>query len=640
MAFNLGYVLYGATCGIVPPCTATYCAFDGGITIPVTPEIEPTEKKKLKRSAKPKSEQPQNPENSTIETHPAQESAPPPNGASKPYDWDRTIEEDRHRAADDVIRRTPFPVPPAKTVTLDKFTEYWADLIKLPVSKYCRLHVRRWFPVCLPEETEDARTGLKKEGFPSEKALTADFGALNEQRILDEFGVGDYTIRLNDTRRPFEQATILHCEKFATRRDYSNHPPDFKLSRLDWDDPANGPYIKWAQSRGILPMEKEYEKEQADMANEQIVSQLLNQNKQLTDQVISSKPAAAQAPMPPPKSENGDGGAMKAVVDLATAALNRPAPALAPAADPMVMVRGMVDIIKEIKPAPDTSATDLAKQVVAQSETANSRIYQLQKDSMDQMRAELKEAKAPAATVAPTAPRTDVDVLEDMVKKQNLLKQLTGRGGGSTEEVVEKHSNIDKWLEAAPIVGPIVQSFVQGIFQTLHFGLQTWQTISYNNALAKNGEPKPPMTAEKPPEPGKPMAPQGPPPTAEQQAQAQQMPLILAAVSQILGPLQRALNNSKTGDEFAESMIDFTADGRSDYDKVRNVAETLIRLGMQVPGQPGVEQFKNAVAYLFQQFPAFWQKVGPLPTFGAFLEEFYDYDRIAAEKQKQEGQDG
>jgi hypothetical protein len=612
--------------------------------IPVTPEVAAPAKSKPKRSAKPKSEQPEQVEKSgesTIETHPAPEPAPPANGAAKPYDWDRTIEEDRQRAADDVVRRTLFPAPPAKTVPFEKFAEYWADLIKLPVSKYARLHVRRWFPVCLPEETEDSRTGLKREGFPSEKSLTADFGTLSEQRILDEFGVGDYTIRLNDTRRPFEQATILHCEKFATRRDYANHPPDFKLSRLDWDDPANGPYIKWAQSRGILPMEREHEKEQADMANEQIVSQLLNQNKQLTDQVINSKPSVTPAPTPPPKSENGDGGAMKAVVDLATAALNRPQPAIPPASDPMVMVRGMVDIIKEIKPAPDTSATDLAKQVVAQSETANSRIYQLQKDSMDQMRAELKEAKAPAAVVTPPAPRTDVDVLEEMVKKQNLLKQLTGRGG-STEEAVEKPSNIDKWLEAAPIVGPIVQSFVQGIFQTIHFGIQAWQTNHYNDALAakNNGEPKPPMTTtEQKPEPGKPIPPQGPQPTAEQQAQQQQFQAILQQVGLVVGPLNRAINNSSTGDEFAEKMIDFTSDGRADYDKVRNVAETLTRLGMQVPGQPGVEQFKNAAAYLFQQAnPEFYKKIATLPTFGTFLEEFYEYDKIAAARQQQQEQ--
>jgi hypothetical protein len=610
--------------------------------IPVTPEVEPAVKSKPKRSAKPKSEQPEQPQNhgeSTIGTHPAPESAPASNGAAKPYEWDRTIEEDRQRAADDVVRRTLFPAPPAKTVPLDKFAEYWADLIKLPVSKYARLHVRRWFPVCLPEETEDSRTGLKREGFPSEKSLTADFGPLNEQRILDEFGVGDYTIRLNDTRRPFEQATILHCEKFATRRDYSNHPPDFKLIRLDWDDPSNSPYIKWAQSRGILPMEREHEKEQADMANEQIVSQLLNQNKQLTDQVINSKPATpAPAPAPAPKSENGDGGAMKAVVDLATAALNRPQPAIPPASDPMVMVRGMVDIIKEIKPAPDTSATDLAKQVVAQAESANTRIYELQKEQMTSMRAELDRVRTPAATIAPPAPKTDVDVLEEMVKKQNLLKQLTGRGGSATEEAVEKPSNIDKWLEAMPFLAPIAQGFIQGCFQTLHFGLQTWQTISYNNALAKNGaEPKPPTNMETKPETGRPIPPQGPQLTPEQQANQQQFQAILAEVGRLIGPLQRALNNSKTGDEFAESMIDFTADGRADYDKVRNVAESLIRLGMSVPGQPGIDQFKNAAAYLFQQAnPAFYAKIATLPTFGAFLEEFYEYDKIAAEKQKQE----
>jgi hypothetical protein len=613
-------------------------------TIPVTPEVAPAAKSKPKRSAKPKSDQPgqpQNSGNSTIETHPAPESALPANGAAKidlktteHYAWDRTIEEDRQRATDDLVRRTLFPVPPAKTVPFEKFVEYWGDLIKLPVSKYARLHVRRWYPVCLPEETEDSRTGLKREGFPGEKSLIADFGPLNEQRILDEFGVGDYTIRLNDTRRPFEQATIIHCEKFATRRDYANHPPDFKLSRLDWDDPSNGPYIKWAQSRGILPMEREFEKEQADMATEAVLTQLLQQNKQLTDQVINTKPTPPPAPAPPPKSENGDGGAMKAVVDLATAALNRPQPAIPPASDPMVMVRGMVDIIKEIKPAPDTSATDLAKQVVAQAASANDRIYQLQKDQMDQMRADLKDAKTPAAAVTPAAPPTLAQQFQEMETVMGAAKRIA-RGGAPEEQESSKPSNIDKWLEAAPILGPIVQSFVQGIFQTMHFGLQTWQTISYNNALAKNGEPRPPTTMEKQPEPGKPMPPQGPPPTPEQTAQAQQMPLILAAVSQIIGPLQRALNNSKTGDEFAESMIDFTSDGRADYDRVRNVAETLIRLGMQVPGQPGVEQFKNAAAYLFQQFPAFWAKVGPLPTFGAFLEEFYDYDRIAAQKQQE-----
>ena len=375
-----------------------------------------------------------------------------------------------------------------------QFCEYWNDLIKRPESRYARLYVHRWFPACLPAEFEDSN-GLKKEAFPREKTLHATDGPLSEQKLLDAVGVGDYTIRLNDTRRPFEQATIVHCEKFCTMRDYDHYPPILDLDRLDWEDEANQVYIKFAQSRGILRRDDEREKDKADMASEQIVTQLLQQNKQLTDQVVNSstKPAPAPGPTPQPKSENGDGGAVKAVVDFATAALNRPAPAVAPAADPMVLVKGMVDIIKEIKPVPDTAATDLAKTVVAQAQSANDRIYQLQKEQMDQMRSDLKDAKAPPpAAATPPAARTDIDILEEAVKKQNLLKQLTGRGG-PTETEVEKPSNIDKWLEAAPIVGPIVQSFVQGIFQTIHFGLQTWQTVAYNNALLKNGEqPKPP----------------------------------------------------------------------------------------------------------------------------------------------------
>jgi len=64
------------------------------------------------------------------------------------------------------------------------------------------------------------------------------------------------------------------------------------------------------------------------------------------------------------------------------------------------------------------------------------------------------------------------------------------------------------------------------------------------------------------------------------------------------------------------------------------VGETLTRIGMQVPGT-GIEQFKAACGYLFQQFPAFYQKVANLPTFGTFLEEFYNFDEISAAQEEQ-----
>lgn len=479
---------------------------------------------------------------------------------------------------------------------------------------------------------ETDRFGAAKESHPSDLKIQTSDGPLSEDLILQLGGVGDYTFRLNDTRRPWEQGTICQSQ-LETKRLWDTYPPVFDLKRLDYEDKKNQVFIKFARARGILPREDEMEKEQADMANEAVLTQLLQQNKQLTDQVIS-KPNAVPAPTPAPKSENGDGGALRAMADVVTAALNRPQPAASPVADPMAMVQGIAGVVQTLMPQKDTASSDLAKEVVKESAAANERVFKMQESALNELRQQVKDAHT-TAVVAPVAPRSDVDILEEAVKKQNLVKQLTGRASAAEEE--SKPSNIDKWLEAMPFIQPIAQSLIGGIFQTIHFGFQTWQTISYNNALGKNGgEPKAPTTMDKPPEPGKPIQPQGPPLTPEQQAQAQQMPLILQGVAKLIGPLQRALNNSKTGDEFAESMIDFTEDGRADYDKVRNVAETLTRIGMQVPGEPGVEQFKQAAGFLFQQFPAFYQKVATLPTFGVFLEEFYDYDKIAAQKQQED----
>jgi hypothetical protein len=611
--------------------------------IPVTPEVEPTTKSKSKRSAKPKSEQPEQvekPGESTIETHPAPEPDPSTNGAAKPqYEWDRTAAEREQRQKDLVISRTPFPVPDAKTLPFPKFCEYWNALIKLPVAKYARIYVRRWFPVLLPEEIEDERTGLRREAHPNERKYTAEDGPLDEKKLLTEIGVGDYTFRLNDSRKPWDQATIVHGEKLSTMRNWDLYPPVFDKKRLDWDDDANRVYIKWAQSRDKLPQDRDSEKEA--MANVTAIDTVLEdarKERERTDRLQAEALARAERDLKEAKDAN------KA----------QPVPAKTGAAAELESIGNVItSLAVAIKPAADTSLSDYLKLQTAREQTEREReksereaaredakAERTRADNLQaQILADLKEAAKPqpqAAAVTQPAPRTDVDVLEEMVKKQNLLKQLTGRGGSAAEEE-DKPDKLEKYVALLTAGAPIIGQFIQGIFQTGQMLIQTWGTVSYNNSLAKNGaEPKPPTTMEKQPEPGKPMPPQGPPPTPEQQMQAQQMPLILAAVSQIIGPLQRALNNSKTGDEFAESMIDFTADGRADYDKVRNVAETLIRLGMQVPGQPGVEQFKNAAAYLFQQFPAFWNKVGPLPTFGAFLEEFYDYDRIAAEKQKQE----
>jgi hypothetical protein len=498
-------------------------------------------------------------------------------------------------------------------------------------------------PVLLPVIETD-RFGAAKESHPSDLKIQTSDGPLSEDLILQLGGVGDYTFRLNDTRRPWEQGTICQSQ-LETKRLWDTYPPVFDLKRLDYDDKKNQVFIKFARARGILPREDEMEKEQADMAQVTAIDTVLEDSRkerERTDKLQAEALARAERELKEQKEATA-----RAQAEAQAAKAEEPKPA-APASDLLNVVTSVATLAKSLQAPKDDSLSEYLKLQQEREKTEREREREEREtsrqaaaaerkradDMQAQILADLKEAnKAPAAT-AVVAPRSDVDILEEAVKKQNLVKQLTGRASAAEEE--SKPSNIDKWLDAMPFIAPIAQSFIGGIFQTIHFGFQTWQTISYNNALSKNGgEPKAPTTMEKPPEPGKPIQPQGPPPTPEQQAQAQQMPLILQGVAKLIGPLQRALNNSKTGDEFAESMIDFTEDGRSDYDKVRNVAETLTRIGMQVPGEPGVEQFKQAAGFLFQQFPAFYQKVATLPTFGVFLEEFYDYDKIAAEKQQQ-----
>jgi hypothetical protein len=319
---------------------------------------------------------------------------------------------------------------------------------------------------------------------------------------------------------------------------------------------------------------------------------------------------------------------------VVTAALNRPQPTVAPAADPMVMVRGMVDILKEIKPAPDTSATDLARQVVAQAEAANTRIYQLQADQMTAIRQELKEAKAPT-TAAVVATPTRRQMLEDAVEEQRLLKTL-GRGGSAAEEE-EKPSKIEKYAEILPMLAPTVGQIISGFFQTIQAGFQSWQHVAYNNALAKNGgTPQPPaMNPNTPAEPGKPIPPQAPTPTAEQQAQTQRIIMMLTALESAAEPISNAIDDGDSGAVFAESVIKWKR--RPAYDMIR-------ALGEKTPGVYDFEHFKNNLGLLMQhpnRGPAtakLWEKVAPLPTFGQFLKDFFDYDEIlhrAEEEQQQ-----
>jgi hypothetical protein len=580
-----------------------------------------------------------------METQPAPEPAPV-NGidlkTTEHYDWDRTGGRDAivaQREQDAIISRTPFPVPDSKTLPFPKFCAYWNDLIQQPVSKYARIYVRRWFPVLLPEEIEDAKSGLTRESHPSEKKYTKEDGPLDEKKLLSDIGVGDYTFRLNDSRRPWDQATVVHGEKLSTMRNWDVYPPWLDYKRLDWDDDANRVFIKWAQSRGKLPQDRDTEKEQADMAQANVVETVMNDARLERARADQLQKEA---------TEKAEREARDAKEALARAQAAKPIEPVRPTTDLEAMGGVIVSLVNAVKPNPDNSLSDYLKLEAAREETRRAQEAAEREAARESAKAERKraddlqaevladlrkkaDAPPPAAATVP-APRTDVDVLEEMVKKQNLLKQLTGRGG-ATEEV-EKPANIDKWLEAAPIVGPIVQSFVQGIFQTIHFGLQTWQSVAYNNALLKNGEQPKPPAVQNPPEPGKPIQPQGPPLTPEQQAQQARLILMLTTLEKAAETISNCIDDGDTGVQFAEIVL--KTKRRPAYDMIRSLGETS-------PGVYDFETFKANLGNLLNhpgrgpETAKLWEKVAPLSTFGQFLVEFFNYDAIMAEQEKQNG---
>jgi len=641
--------------------------------IPVTPEIAPSDKNKPKRSAKPRREQSQNQSDATIQSHPAPERAQPRldpdsdppqaapviNGApadSRPkslYDWDRTQAEDTERAEQLRISRIPFPQPDAKTLTLPKFCEYANKLRELPVAKYARLYVRRWKPVLLPEEKEDAATGLKREGHPSETKLTItkDDLPLNEQRILDTVGVGDYTIRLNDNRLPWDRGTVAHCEKFATIRDYDRYPPTMDITRLDWNDDDNQVYIKWAQSHGVLTRPAQMGKEQADMAQASVVETLTNDGRAeraRTDQLHQEARL---------RSEQEARDAKEALARAQAAAaqtvkVEGPKSSPTPAGELMSVVTAVAELSKSLQPARDDSLSKYLEVQAEREQTQRERDKEdraelrrtaaAERERADKLQSEMMaDFRAKAQAPAPIAPvqLTEIEALERDVKKivlqKQIYKEMLGRGSVAEEE--PRPSSIDKWLEAAPLITPVVGQLVGGIFQTILTGLQVWERNHYNDAVSrKGGDLKMPPTAEKV-EPGKPIAPQAPAQTPEQIAQQQQWNQIIGGVQMLAPHLVRFLDKGKSGADLAEFIIENAEEQRTSYDRIRHVAESLVLIGMQLPGTD-LEKFMGACRFVFEKIPPLWAKVGGLPTMPQFLADFYNYDAILAKAQEEQQQ--
>ena len=144
------------------------------------------------------------------------------------------------------------------------------------MGRYAKPYVQRWWPVLLPVEKQD-QFGNIKDSFPSDVKISFDDGPMSPQLMLQLAGVGQYKFRLNDTRRPWSQQTVVFSEfEISDRSLWNLNRAVFDVEHLDLDANRNQAYIKFARSVGILPREDEAEKEQADMAQANVVESVMN----------------------------------------------------------------------------------------------------------------------------------------------------------------------------------------------------------------------------------------------------------------------------------------------------------------------------------------------------------------------------
>ena len=631
--------------------------------LPITPEVATTEQKKPKRSVKSQRPHSQKPVEAAIQAAPESTAIETPvNGTPvKPvYEWDRTVSENAERANQALISRSPFPTPKNTTMQFPELCEFYNGLRELPVGRYAKLYVQRFWPVLLPVEDLDDFGNLK-ESFPSDVKITAEDGPLSQQLLLQLAGVGEYKFRLNDSRRPWKQQTVVFSELAVTDPTFwTLHPPIIDPKRLDLDAKRNQAYIKFARSHGYLPHEGQVEQEQSDMATATIAQSALTQSKEERDR--NDRLQAELLAESRRREEEAKASAAKAQSDaaraIAAAAESKPS---APASDLVSTVGALVGIVNAIKPAPDNSLNEYLKLEQAREETrrkseADERA-RLQKDAdaardraermQAQMIEDLKASRTAAAAQVPVTAPTEVEILEREVRKKALLKQLYG--GGTAEE--EKPDSLDKWAEILPHVAPVFQSIVHGIFQLGHAVVQGWQVTSYNAALGRNGaQPQPPTTmpqnaqqpAQAQPKPGEPMQPQQPPPDPAQQAIQAQWNQIMMGIQRLAPIMLNHLKKGKGGAELAEFVIENAEEERIAYDKIRHLADSLRQIGVAVEGANEIEQFINSARFVFQQIPPLWKKLETIPAMPQFLTEFYNYDQIREEEQRlaEQGEQG
>lgn len=178
---------------------------------------------------------------------------------------------------------------------VNRLLEWWRELPEI-AKVQMSAHVYRDWPVLLDPD----------EGSGEFKYIDVIIEAPDTDLAFgDAYGAGDYHFFLNTGGDKGSKRTLAEGY-IKGHRDLKSQPPaDKRITEtgpdglpkyVDFNDPQNKTYVEFLRTRGMIPELFKRQKEEADMAQEGVVKQLMDQNKMLMDKATAA-PAPPAAPV-------------------------------------------------------------------------------------------------------------------------------------------------------------------------------------------------------------------------------------------------------------------------------------------------------------------------------------------------------
>jgi len=496
----------------------------------------------------------------------------------------------------------PLKIPKMQ-VTYEVLEDYWNRSTLKQLERFT-LHVYRLYPVMLdpkrklaPGEDEDKDNPRKAIKWNSNDFAMEDGTriTLSKEFIFSKLGSGDYSFRLNDNH-PKVRRTVMYATLHGLR-DYANYMPNLNLKQVAWSDPYNKDYRKQLQLRGIaIPNEEQIlaEENGDEMATKEALGVMADALKDMTGKVLQQQQEQPKTVVAPITNGSDAPNAlfMETAMDIVREKNKQ--------ASPVEQLRGLADVVGAIIPKQDNSAiTEMLKQA---SEDRRQAERLLSAERMDgkarEERLLLKlledrEKPAPAVTQVTANPTSWVD---EYKKMKEIFGDIDGGGGSARDE-----NEVPWWNDLA-------KTFMQHALPSVVKAIEPWGR-AYEMKIRSTLPPE----AQ----------------AVQQAVQAQQQPTpeqlahqrLVRALDQAAPIILSMLRKGESGANFADMVIDFSANGRADY------------LGLQAVGKDQLIQ----VMILHPEINALVASM-PRQAVEDFVQEFLDHDKIREAEGDEEGE--